>query len=72
MKRLNLTIPHELHDRWDKVAKKIGVSKSSMLRDMLESSLPTLEQDSVSSMVKMLLNSNGDVLKELSEVIRAK
>jgi metal-responsive CopG/Arc/MetJ family transcriptional regulator len=70
MKRLNMTISHELHDRWDKVSKKIGVSKSAMLRDMLDTILPILEEKEVSSMVKMLLSTNGDVLKDLSKIIK--
>lgn len=70
MKRLNMTISHELYDRWDKVSKKIGVSKSAMLRDMLDTILPILEEKEVSSMVKMLLSTNGDVLKDLSKIIK--
>lgn len=70
MKRLNLTMPHELCDRWDNVSKKLGLSKSAMLREMLESVLPSLEQDDINGMVSMLLSANGEVLKDLSRVIK--
>ncbi len=71
-KRVNLTMPYELHDRWEQVANKMGTTKSAMLRDMLEQVLPTLEYNDVNSMFKSMLSLNGDVLKQLSEAIEVK
>jgi len=71
-RRVNLTMPHDLHDRWEKVANKMGTTKSAMLRDMLEQILPTLEYNDVNSMFKSMLALNGDVLKQLSEAIELK
>jgi len=70
MARINLTMPKELIERWEAVADKIGMTRSAMLREMLEDILPPLEQDDVKSMLRMFMSRNGDVLKEMSGVIK--
>jgi hypothetical protein len=44
-KRINLTIPAELNERWAKVAKKHGLTKSGMVEEWLNNILPILEQE---------------------------
>jgi len=44
-KRINLTIPEGLNERWAKVAKRHGLTKSGMVEEWLNSILPILEQE---------------------------
>jgi hypothetical protein len=44
-KRINLTIPEELNERWAKVAKRHGLTKSGMVEEWLNNILPILEQE---------------------------
>ena len=67
-KRINVTVDDQLNERWERVAKRIGMTKSAMLDDMLESVLPILEADA-KSMVAKAMNEIGQTMKELGNYV---
>ena len=67
-KRINVTVDNQLNERWERVAKRIGMTKSAMLDDMLESVLPILEADA-KSMVAKAMNEIGQTMKELGNYV---
>jgi len=69
-KRVNITLPPELNERWNLVAKKHHLKKSQMIEEFLEMVLPALESDSASSMIKNALNSSSDALKDIANAIK--
>jgi len=69
-KRVNITLPPELNDRWNIVAKKHHLKKSQMIEEFLEMVLPALESDDANTMIKIALSANAESLKDISEVIK--
>ncbi len=65
-KRITINVDDQLNERWEKVAKRIGMSKSAMLDDMLEAVLPILEADA-DSMVSRAMKELGKTMIELGE-----
>jgi len=63
-KRINVNVDEELNERWERVAKRIGMTKSAMLNDMLKSVLPILETEA-DSMVAKAMKQMGQVMNEL-------
>ena len=63
-KRINVNVDEELNERWERVAKRIGMTKSAMLDDMLKSVLPILEAEA-DSMVAKAMRQLGKVMDEL-------
>lgn len=66
--RVNVTISPDLNKRWNAVAKKHGLKKSSMVEEFLEMVIPVLESDSTDSIVKTALQVNEDLGTKLKEV----
>jgi len=69
-KRVNITLPPSLNERWNLVAKKHHMKKSQMVEEFLEMVLPVLEADSTSSMIKSALNASSESLKDIAKVIK--
>lgn len=65
--RVTITLPPELNKRWNAVAKKHHLKKSSMVEELLEMLLPTLEQDDAQTMIKNALKLNADAIGKLSD-----
>lgn len=68
-KRVNITLPPELNDRWNAVAEKHHLKKSSMVEELLEMVLPALEEDDAKTMIKNALKVNADAMEKLSEAL---
>jgi len=69
-KRVNITLPPELNDRWGAVAKKHHLKKSQMVEEFLEMVLPALESDNATTMIKTALKANADSLANISEILK--
>jgi predicted DNA-binding protein len=69
-KRVNITLPPELNDRWGKVAKRHHLKKSQMIEEFLEMVLPALEAESASTMIKTALNIGADAMKDVADSIK--
>ena len=63
-KVISISIPEELNERWNAVAKKLKVTKSSMIDEYLEQILPILEQKNENKMLRM-------AMKEMAKSIDA-
>jgi len=61
-KRVLVSIKEELIPRWSKVAKKHGITKSSMVEEYLEKILPILEAETPSKIM-------AKAMKQLSDEI---
>ena len=66
--RLNLTIDSELKERWERVSKKLGWSKSEMVEDFLLEALPYLEEIDPKSVIPKSLKKISEQLEKLSEI----
>jgi hypothetical protein len=64
-KRVNITLPPLLNERWNLVAKKHHIKKSQMVEEFLEMVLPVLEADSSGGVVKNALKNNFGNLKDI-------
>ena len=67
-KRINIVIDTDLNDRWNIVAKKIKMSKSSMLASMLENSLPVLEKNNTVDMISQFYADMAKVTKDVGSL----
>jgi len=54
-KRVTITLPVDLNERWGNVAKRLKMSKSGMVKDFLEEVIPILEQEKPKDIMKMAL-----------------
>jgi metal-responsive CopG/Arc/MetJ family transcriptional regulator len=66
-KKVLITIDEDLFDRWDSVAKKIKMSKSGMVQEMLESAIPVFEKDG-KSMFGYVLEKYGEGLLDVGSL----
>jgi len=66
--RLNLTIDPVLKERWEKVSKKLGWSKSEMLEDFLVEALPYLEEIDPKNVIPKSLKKISEQLDKLSKI----
>jgi len=65
--RISLTIDEDVNKRWDKVAKRLKMSKSGMVEDFLRDVLPILEKESPVDMVGSALKKLGEGLSEVGD-----
>jgi metal-responsive CopG/Arc/MetJ family transcriptional regulator len=65
-KTLNLKLPSDLIDEFDIVAKKLGISKSSMIKSLLSDVLPTFRE---ANMLSFVLKQNASVLNEVASLL---
>lgn len=65
--RVTITLPPDLNARWNAVAKKHLLKKSSMVEELLEMILPTLEEDNAQTMIKNALKLNASAMEKLSD-----
>lgn len=61
-KRVLISIPEKLNDRWGEVAKKHGISKSGMVEEFLNEVIPVLEEEVPS---KILASAMKRMAKEM-------
>jgi len=69
-KRVNITLPPELNERWNVVAKKHHLKKSQMIEEFLEMVLPALESDDASTMIKVALSASAKGLDDISKLLK--
>jgi len=69
-KRIGLSIDAELNDRWTKVAKRLKITKSGMIEELLEEVLPVLEAKNAKSLVEEVFGRIGRGMTEFSEELR--
>lgn len=58
-KYVTLSIDEELNERWNKVAKKLKLSKSGMLQEFVEQILPILEEEKPNKMMAKAMKEMG-------------
>jgi len=66
-KQITITLPPELNDRWNAVAKKHHLIKSHMIEELLEMILPTLEESDPKAMIKSAIKLHSDSMGKLSD-----
>jgi len=59
-KRINISIDDELNDRWTKVAKRLKVTKSGMVEQLLMEIVPVLEQEEPKDIIKSALQRTAE------------
>ncbi len=59
-KRIGLSIDAELNERWTKVAKKLKMSKSGMVEEIIRDILPILEQETPKDLLKTALKKTAE------------
>ena len=55
-----IRIDEDLNNRWNKVAKKLNMTKSGMVEDFLNEVIPILEQEQPKDIMKMALKKTGE------------
>lgn len=65
-KSLYLKLPSDLIAEFDIVAKKLGMSKSSMIESLLSDVLPTFRE---TNMLSYILKQNASVLNEVASMM---
>jgi metal-responsive CopG/Arc/MetJ family transcriptional regulator len=65
-KSLTLKLSSDLIDEFDVVAKKLGMSKSSMIESLLSDVLPTFRE---TNMLSYILKQNASVLNEVASMM---
>ena len=71
-KRVLIMVDEDLNDRWKKVAKRLKISKSGMVTDILEEVLPILEKEKPNDMIGSALKSLGNALNETGSLFDEK
>ena len=59
-KRIGLSIDEQLNERWTKVAKKLKMTKSGMVEEMIENILPILEKEKPNEVMKAVLKKSAE------------
>ena len=59
-KRIGLSIDEQLNERWTKVAKKLKMTKSGMVEEMISSILPILEKEKPNEVMKAVLKKSAE------------
>ena len=59
-KRIGLSIDEQLNERWAKVAKKLKMTKSGMIEEMLLNTLPILEKEKPNEIMKAVLKKSAE------------
>jgi len=63
-KRVTISIDEELNEKWNKIAKIHGISKSGMVEDFIRQILPVLE---IETPVKMISNAMKKIAEGIDE-----
>jgi len=71
-KRVLISIDEDLNDRWNKVSKKIKMSKSSMVEDFLNQVVPILEYDEPRDVMKHALDHIGKGVSDIGSLFHEK
>lgn len=62
---VSFRIDKELNENWKRVAKKLGMTKSAMFRQMLNEILPLLDVEDNNILLRNVLYKMSDTTKEL-------
>ncbi len=62
-KRIGLSIDEELNERWTKVAKKLKMTKSGMVEEMIRGVLPILEEEKPNEIMKKVLKKSAEQIE---------
>ncbi len=63
IKKVTISLPPEINERWNKVSKKHDVSKSGMVLSYLEQMLPILEQETPNKMMAKAMKKMADEIE---------
>ena len=69
-KKVTITIDENLNFRWGKVSKKIKLSKSGMVEELLSEIIPILEKDNPRDVMVEALVSLGKGFNDMSDVLK--
>ena len=58
--RVGISIDKDINERWTAVAKKLKMTKSSMIDDFLKEVVPILEQEAPKDVMKMALKKTAE------------
>lgn len=67
-KRVTISIDEDLNDRWNKVAKKIKMTKSGMIEDFLNEVVPILEYEEPRDVMKHALDHIGKGVSDMGSL----
>ena len=70
--RINLTIDPEVNERWGRLAKKYGWTKSGMVEDWLRTVLPIMEKEDPREIIRGYKGMVDEVGKEIEKAIGGK
>ena len=59
-KRIGLSIDEQLNERWTKVAKRLKMTKSGMVEEMISNILPILEKEKPNEVMKAVLKKSAE------------
>jgi len=68
-KNVTLRIRPNIYERWSKVAKRYGWSRSQMLEEILESVLPVLEEQDPKKLVQEVAKHVGETMQAISKAM---
>ncbi len=71
-KRVMISIDSDLNERWNKVAKKIKMSKSGMIEDFLNEVIPILEHEAPRDVMAHALDHIGKGISDAGSLFHEK
>lgn len=71
-KRVGISIDIELNERWNKISKKIKMSKSGMVEDFLNEVIPILEHESPRDVMAHALDQIGKGVSDMGSLFHEK
>ena len=67
-RKVTITIDEKLNDRWNKVSKKIKMTKSGMVEDFLNEVVPILENEAPRDVMKHALKHIGKGVSDMGSL----
>jgi len=65
-----ISIDEELNDRWAKVAKKMKMSKSGMIEELLLEIVPVLEHEDPKDIIKYALQATSEQISNTASLFK--
>jgi len=62
--RVSINLDKETNERWNRVSKKLKMSKSGMVQDFLDQVLPILEKEKPTDVLSSAFKELGNVMNE--------
>ena len=67
-RKVTITIDEKLNDRWNKVSKKIKMTKSGMVEDFLNEVIPILEKEEPRDVMRHALEHIGKGVSDMGSL----